>query len=66
MKTQARRWSPIAGWCERTGKQKHESRAGARAQREGVRRRLGAAEALEIYKCRHCGFFHIGHGRGEQ
>jgi rubrerythrin len=64
MKT--RRWSPVVGWCHKTGKQQHTSRAGAKAQREGIRKRKGAADGLEVYTCPHCGYFHIGHGHKKQ
>lgn len=64
MKTQ-RRWERVIGWRHHSGKQQHESRHGAMRQREGVRRRVGD-DGLEVYRCTHCGFFHIGHGRGKR
>jgi len=44
-------------------KQQHPSRGAAEAHRRALLRQAHviAADALNTYRCRHCGHFHVGH-----
>lgn len=47
---------------ERTGKVRHETKAGALAQSGTLRRRfLATASTAHVYRCKWCAGFHVGH-----
>lgn len=42
------------------GKQRHETEAAARAHAASLYRKRGA-QGLNVYKCKFCGAWHVGH-----
>lgn len=53
--------TPARG-CQR--KKAHETKDQARAHLERLIRNGAARTALEIYRCKHCGSYHVGHRLG--
>lgn len=47
------------------GKRKHPDRQSAIAARESlIRKRFAFRDTMRVYKCPHCGAWHLGHRRG--
>lgn len=45
------------------GKIRHDSEAKAWRHINGIMRRRGADGKMNAYRCKYCGFWHIGHAR---
>lgn len=46
------------------GKQRHDTKDQARTHLERLIRNGAARQRLEVYKCKHCGAYHVGHRLG--
>lgn len=44
-----------------TGKKSHSRRQDADAHRNRLIEQGAAPDGIRVYRCRHCGFLHIGH-----
>lgn len=47
--------------CACDGKRAHANRASAERHKAGLVEAGASPDALNVYRCRHCGLFHVGH-----